>query len=351
MDDLLGQPIPRESRATCEDCAMCAPSGGAEAATLYFNPRIKCCTYVPRLPNYLVGSVLADGDAASSAGRATVEQRIDAGVGVTPLGLERSKVYELLYDNGMPAFGRAESMRCPHYVEEAGGRCGIWRHRNAVCATWFCKYERGSVGVAFWDRLRDLLMVVEADLAAWCVLESNLDETAIGASFPDARRPDASDRMGADDLDGRADPDLARKLWGNWLGREREFYRECARRIRSLSWEDVLRIAGPVVAARARIARRAFGALLHDDPPERLTAGPIQIISQGKAGARVVTYSSYDPLDLTPAVLEILPYFDGRSTIQACAQIQQDLGVQVSADLVRKLSDFEVLVPPKQTTV
>ena len=116
MDALLRASVPPETRATCDDCAMCAP-GAAEPDTLYFNPRVKCCTYLPSLANYLVGGVLEENGAGSSGGRSTVERRIDAGVGVTPIGLERSKAYGLLYQNGAPGFGHAESLRCPHYLE------------------------------------------------------------------------------------------------------------------------------------------------------------------------------------------------------------------------------------------
>jgi Fe-S-cluster containining protein len=343
MDALLGESVPPEARATCEDCAMCAPDGAAEPGTLYFSPRVKCCTYQPKLANFLVGRALEDRDSAFSAGRATLERRIDSGVGVTPLGLEPPATYGLLYEHGSAGFGRSEAMRCPHYIEE-GGRCGIWRHRNSICTTWFCKYERGAVGMAFWERLRDLLMAVEMDLAAWCVIESDLDQDALGVLFAIRRKPNERELMSATDLDGLPDLKLARKLWGNWLGREREFYQECARRVESLTWKDVLRIGGPVVAARARVARRAFEALLREKPPERLTAGPFQIVSTGHEGVRVVSYTDYDPLDLTPGVLEILPYFDGRRTSEALGAIQRELEIRVEKDLVRKLADFEILV-------
>jgi hypothetical protein len=351
MDALLGESVPPETRATCDDCAMCAPAGGAEPDTLYFNPRIKCCTYQPSLANYLAGGVLAEEDAGSSGGRATLERRIDDGVGVTPLGLERSKAYGLLYQNGAPGFGHAESLRCPHYLEEAGGRCGIWRNRNSVCATWFCKHERGAVGLAFWNRVRDLLMTVERDLAAWCVVEADLDEEARGAVFEGhPPRPGEHESLSAADLDGRADPMVARKLWGNWLGREREFYRECARRVAALSWEDVLAICGPVVGARARAARHAFEGLLRKDAPQRLIPGPLEIVSTGREGVRVTTYSDYDPLDLAPELLEVLPYFDGRPTAAARSAIRRDLGVRVDEKLVRKLVDFKILVAPGRDT-
>src|SRR5713101_9404777 len=109
MDALLGESVPPESRATCDDCAMCAPEGAAEPNTLYFSPRVKCCTYQPRLPNYLVGRALNDEDFAFSAGRATLEQRIDRGLGVTPLGIDQTAAYGLIYQHGTEAFGRAES--------------------------------------------------------------------------------------------------------------------------------------------------------------------------------------------------------------------------------------------------
>ena len=344
MDALLGESIPPETRATCEDCAMCAPEGAADEATLYFSPRVKCCTYQPRLANFLVGRALEDKDFAFSAGRATLERRIAGGVGVTPLGLETSAAYGLLYQHGSEGFGRADSMRCPHYLEEGGGRCGIWRHRNSICATWFCKHERGATGLAFWERLRDLLQAVERDLAAWCVLEAGLNADAIGALFA-FRKPEERDSLSVADLDGKADPKVARKLWGAWLGREREFYRECAGRVSPLTWEDVLRISGPVVGAHARVARQAFEALLRDELPERLTTGPFQIVSTGREGVRVVSYSGNDPLDLAPGVLDVLPFFDGRPTAEALGTIRRELGIRVEKDLVRKLADFEILVP------
>ena len=349
MDELFRASIPLETRATCDDCAMCAPEGetAADANTFYFSPRTKCCTYQPSLPNYLVGRVLEDQDFAFSAGRATVERRIDNGIGVTPLGLDHAATYLLLYEHSPGGFGRAESMRCPHYLEEGGGRCGIWRHRNSVCATWFCKYERGALGMVFWDRTRELLIAVERDLAAWCVRESDLEAEALDALFSVRRKPNEQELISADDLDGRADPGRARKLWGKWLGREREFYRECAPRVNSLTWEDVLAISGPHVAIRARLARQAFEALRSEKLPERLRVGNFEVIQTSREGVRVAAYSGADPLDLAPDVLKVLPYFDSSSTAETLRTIERDLGLQVEEDLVRRLADFQILVPVK----
>src|SRR5215470_18692050 len=81
MAELLEGPIPRESRATCDDCAMCEPEEEQKGPqSNYYDPTIKCCTYIPDLHNFLVGRILSDNDPATEWGRGTVEERIKAGV-------------------------------------------------------------------------------------------------------------------------------------------------------------------------------------------------------------------------------------------------------------------------------
>jgi hypothetical protein len=345
IDSLLAAPVPPETRATCDDCAMCAPEDQPpQESALYFSPRIKCCTYQPRLPNYLVGRALEDRDFAFSAGRETLEKRIASRVGLTPLGLEQAARYRLLYANSSAAFGRTEALGCPHYLDVAGGRCGIWRHRNSVCATWFCKHERGAVGMAFWERLRDLLTAIESSLATWCVLESDLDPKALELVF---RPPGKRESLTPEDLDDKPDPRSDAGLWGNWHGREREFYLECAHRVGLLEWGEVERIGGAQIAALARVTRNAFERLGSDDLPERLIPGKFELLSITGDAVRVATYRGADPLDLDPAILEMLPHFDGRPTPEVLRTIEEDLGLRVERDLILRLADFEILVPPR----
>lgn len=347
-DALLASPVPAETRATCEDCAMCAPGGEhPEGNAQYFSPRVKCCSYLPRLPNYLVGRALEESDLAFSAGRATLEKRIDDGIGVSPLGLLQSPRIMLLYRNTPSAFGRSQALRCPHFLDEGGGRCGIWRSRNSVCATWFCKHERGAGGMTFWNRFRDLLMAIEKSLAVWCVLESDLDSAALELLYRTSESADRGGALTTDELDERVPAD-ARWIWGGWYGREREFYRECARRVDALEWSEVLRIAGPEVALLARLTRDAFDRLRDEDLPERLVPGKLQIMSTGMDAVRVVGYLGSDPLDLDPDVMAILPHFDGRRTSEVLASLESEEGVRVEKNLLRKLADFEILVSPER---
>ena len=87
---MVAGPVPEEKLATCDSCVMCRPAvSTGPARVAYFDDTTKCCTFQPKLPNFLVGAMLEDESAAFAPGRASIEKRIDEREGVTPLALER----------------------------------------------------------------------------------------------------------------------------------------------------------------------------------------------------------------------------------------------------------------------
>jgi hypothetical protein len=341
MDELLGAPIPTESDATCDDCAMCAENGDQKQASgIFFDPHVKCCSYVPKLPNYLVGRVFSDETTGTEAGRASMAKRVETGVGVTPLGLDQPLAFKLMYDRaGSTAFGQSSTLICPHFVDEDGGRCGIWAHRGVVCATWFCKFVRGATGRDFWADLKNLLSAVERTLCYWCVLQLDVESETL------RRLVSPSIPMDGPALDGIADPVAYRALWGTWLGREKEFYQDCARLVEALCWQDIVSIGGSELKLRAQVAKDAYHKLTSDELPARLKLGPFQIVKMDQDSSSVVSYSQIDPLELPRALLEVLPYFDGRPTHQAIADVSAAEGLNLHPQLILKLTDFGLLVP------
>jgi hypothetical protein len=344
--ELLQGPIPKESRATCDDCAMCAHGEEQRGPqTDYFDPVIKCCSYVPVLHNFLVGRILSDDDTGAGPGRRTVLKRINDGVAVTPLGLNHPPVFSLLYASSNGAFGRSRNLRCPHYLEDTG-RCGVWRHRESTCATWFCKHVRGSVGYAFWHQsLHQLLMSVENDLARWSVLELGLGNDALRQILANESKSQ-SDAVTGEAIDNRVDRESYERLWGNWFGNEVEFFVECSKLVNPLSWKDVLAVTGPEVRAWSRLTQDAYRDLTSNDIPSSLKAGQMHLVRITRDVARVSTYSAFDPLDIPTAVMESLHYFDGRPTDDALALIAAEKGIRLDPSLVRKMVDFGLLVPP-----
>jgi hypothetical protein len=344
IGEWLTDPLPRETHATCDRCAMCAGDGQAGTDRVFFDRAIKCCTYLPRIPNFLAGRILTDESDELAQGRATIDQRITAGVAVTPFGLGIPAPYQLLYRNAEAFFGRAEGLRCPHYVVE-GGRCGIWRHREATCATWFCKHEHGATGQMFWAAIRELLRGIEHDLAAWCVLALVHDDRVLAAL---AVADQAQGRLDAYALDGLQNPDAHRELWGHWAGRAREFFVEAGRLVDPLHWNDVLEICGPAVRVQAAAVRAAHRQLVDRSIPKILRVGRYEVVRGSPDGSTLRTYSDFDPLHVPQRLLDALPFFDGRQTADACEAISRERGVVLTSTQLREFIDFRILLPERQ---
>jgi hypothetical protein len=338
MDAHLGGHIPEETRATCSNCAM-APTRGEPMGPGQFDPTTKCCTYVPRLPNFLVGAVLADEDPANTPGRATIEGRVIAGVGVTPLGLARPPAWDLVYRHGVvrsdTAFGRTRSLRCPHFLPD--GRCGIWKHRDGVCATWYCRNDRGAVGFAFWEALGAYLGVLERALAYDAVLAMGLDGPALDHLV------DGPPPVDGPALDGRQSLGARRRIWGHWVEHEREMYVATAARVERMNWSEVRRAAGPLGEAHGLVVVRAWEALVWASTPARLRLTRLGSVDIGPETTAIVTHRAYDPIEVPSKLLPLLARFDGRPAEIVRAELARE-GAPVDAAVVQRLVDWGVLV-------
>lgn len=339
--DLLPADIPEETLATCDNCAMLTEQAATSATGISFRPETKCCTYLPELANFQVGGILRDQDPASQEGRETVEERISRGVGVTPLGLKQDRRFLALYGASRNAFGRNLTLRCPHLLKD--GRCGVWQNRESTCATWFCKHRRGATGFAFWNALRGLLKSVEQSLALWCVLKVGISPDCLNQLFP-TQRGSKPGEISAEELDQDSPGPAQKVLWGDWLGREKEFYFACAALVDPLDWAGVCAIGGPEITARSQIVTEAFKQLTSSNIPPRLVAGEWRLVQITPAAATVRSYSDFDPVKMSRALYEVLPFFDGRPLEEVQQDIKSAKGITISLDLLRRLVDYKVLI-------
>ncbi len=344
IDGILDGPIPNESQATCNNCAMLPDENeGQDDSSYYFNPKTKCCTYMPDLHNFLIGRILLDEDPSFSKGRASVEARINTGFGVTPLGLAQTQMYSLLYRNVTDVFGRSKEMLCPHYIDEEGGRCGIWKHRESVCVTWFCKFESGVTGKIFWANLLGLLSFIEKNISLWCVIQLDVGTDAMQAVLPVFKKA-KTENPTTQELNGVSDEKQHRRHWGTWFGRETEFYKECALLANNLTWSDIERICGPELQIHKRLLQDAYQKLVSNEIPERLRVGKFQLTGTKQGGFTALTYSGYDIMSLSQSVIGVLLYFDGRPVTEVLDEIVDKENLRVSPSLLRKLVDFGMLV-------
>jgi hypothetical protein len=330
---LLDAPIPEETEATCDRCVMVSTLPG-----IGFHPESKCCTYTPELHNFLVGAMLDE----PGEGATTVRARLERKIAVSPLGLHRPRTHLVLYDDGGPAmFGRTRAMRCPHHLDD--GRCGVWRHREATCTTWFCKFSRGQTGQRFWHALHRLLATVERNLAWWCLQELGFPAQSLEVLLRDREASQLkAQRLQASELDGLP-PGGYRAIWGDWVGREEALFRECARLVAALSWAEVLGHCGATARTAAAIVRLRHAELLSEALPERLVAGAFRVLGFSTDTCRIVAYSEHDPVDIPSALLEVLPCFDGRPIDEVITDLASR-GIEIEPEYLARLVDVGVLV-------
>lgn len=329
LSQLLGGTLPEEQVATCSRCAMqtdSVPEG------YRFRSDAKCCTYVPALPNFLLGAALRE--LPPGAARAGLERRLADPAACTPHGLDVGEDDRARYQAIVAAetFGRDPDLRCPHYLDEAGGLCGIWRHRNGVCATWFCKHDRGAAGQRFWNAAEVLLALVERELSHWCACQLLYHGAPPGSAEDDDELPE----------------------WSAWAPHAREYYLRAAAMVDELSWSEVQVITGPELtplAARLQAAYAELQPAPRAQPLVQLRGRAVQlsealrISHRGPARTRVVSYSDSDPIDLPSELVAVLPRFDGRPTEVVRAELAAE-GMVLTDELLARLVDFAVLESP-----
>ena len=360
--DILSQPIPNETKATCMDCPMCTPQNRTTAAhDVVFNAKTKCCTYHPDLPNFLVGKILKDTQSSSDEGPNRLRSRLRAPAVIRPQGVFPSLQEAAKNWLWNPGFGHDESMLCPYFLQEQGGVCGIWMHRNARCATWYCKHTRGAIGLGFWRTLKELLTAVEQHLSIWCVHSLEAGSLRFRELFPPPGIPNLElfqqqqafyhrTSLPRDMISDAEAFHLKHEMWGPWLGREALFFRECSSAVASLDWAQVAAIGKEFLVHHADRLRQAFSAMVSGQIPSVLKPASYRSAALSPGMVRVWGYSFYDPLDLSADVLDALLYFDGRTTESAIAWIAENTNVQLTKELVRKLCDYGILEASRDNT-
>lgn len=343
LPDLFDAEAPREEKATCESCAMCPPAGavtGDDGAVAYFRPDAKCCTYHPILPNYLAGAILADDRPDMAEGKRRIREKIDMRTGVSPMWVAPSRKVDVLYRaTQKTAYGRSLTLLCP-YFEREKLNCTIWRHRDSVCTTYFCKYVRGADGQAFWQALRWSMIWVEAALSGRAARS-----LIPGHSEP---RPSAGN-MTVEELEDRPPKESTyAALWGEWAGREEDFYVRCFEHVKSIGREgfrEILR--DPEAAGRLENLAERREAMLRPVLPGRLVPNPRMKTTETGDGVLVMSYSQYEPLLLTPDLFEVVRLFgEGGAVAEVRARLARDHGVELPDGLLEGLYQFRVLVAP-----
>ncbi len=334
LPEFFDQQAPEETRATCESCAMCNKTEGAIPSSILFRPDVKCCSYHPKLPSFLIGAILAEG----GEGARRIDAKIARRVGVTPQWISAPQKFLVLYEGARESsFGRSTALICPYFEQ---GRCTVWKNREAVCATYFCKYEQGAVGKAFWTNMRAYLN--------WT--ERALTEHAVKVIAPELIEPQiARLKLSIEDLEDRPpSEETYSACWGAWKGREKDLYAASHQVIAELSRDDYERI---VHQDRGRELFADVLALYKDvhEPKlaERLVVNPEMKKLHFANGVAVTTYSIYDTLFLADPLLSVLEKLRADETLkEGLARLDRDEDIRIEESLLLMLQQHRILVVP-----
>jgi len=288
---------------------MChKPGEPAIPGVEYFRPDVKCCSYYPKLPNYLIGGLLADTNPALEEGRRRIRERIRNRVAVTPQALFTPKRYNLLHKYGMPqSYGRVSSMLCPYYIKE-GGLCSIWKFRDAVCSTYFCKTMAGKEGAKFWKVMRAYLNQTQETLSWYALHKMNWDVESIWDYLNELD----SASLQAEDLDETPPPDANyAKIWKEWVGREEEFYIECYNLVTKLTREDFDRISGINEKVIMLWLKEKYNNVMHPQIPSVLQKNPDMKIYPMSDGSTYAIRTDVGFFTILPALHDVVNLFDG----------------------------------------
>ncbi len=257
-EDVLYFRVDPEKGSSCFDCPQVKAHG--------FHPVTRCCSYIPRIPNFLLGFALMDENTKPTAQTFVGSGfTIPEGSQVSPAQMEQS----IGFLSGELPHG---TVVCP-LLDRDSKKCRVYAFRNGVCSTFFCRHDQGEVGAEFWESLTDLVTQVETALAQWALEQSGFD---LGRYFE--RFEGFQDSMDActDAVSGTWSESARRTLFAEWYGREEELFLSCAEAIIKHK-KNLFEIAGQQrlrqtpgydAAQRQRLGRRFPAHLIAEALPE-----------------------------------------------------------------------------------
>lgn len=201
----------RETKATCGQCNWSA-----------YQPTLKCCTYEPYLPNFLVGSMF-ESASTSKAALAALREKIEKRRYSLPIGMTASVRYQVNFNHREESdFGNRADWLCPYYNREQNN-CGIWKNRGAVCTTYFCQSSYDVMGMEFWKQMNDYLTYVEMAMMEEILVHLDFSPRQISECLQFLNRHEASaTEMKTDTLTEAR----ARKLWNGYFDEQEDFFRK-----------------------------------------------------------------------------------------------------------------------------
>jgi hypothetical protein len=343
--------VPEENFATCFNCSMAYNEENKKdnQGRLTFAVDRKCCTFYPNIPNYLIGGILSDKDPLMDEGKKRIRERIKNGRGVSPLGIFAPKLYTLKYTNRTnSSFGNSGNLLCPYFEKSTGG-CTVWKYREGVCSTWFCKTSTGQAGKDFYNTLNSYLNFIQGALIKYVAHQINVPYLRHLVQAQDTSNLDYTKNISAEELDGLPVSENERKsTWGLWYEKEEDFFIKCYQLTTNLSTEQFKTITGieqQILLKDLEISRTRMIRL-----PDKLKKSQEIFFEKTAEGNYLITLKTnvevFAPQLELPAF--VLDSFDGiKTTNEVNKQLNKVAGIELDNEILLTLFQHGILVETK----
>ena len=172
--ELLNFPM-IEKRA---DCSKCSLAEGRSPDKRAYLPHLKCCTFHPFKPNYVLGQILLDKNIPVEV-KLRIETKIEELDFAIPIGMLAPLNFQLDFSKRKAGdFGNRADWLCPYYDTQKNN-CGVWDYRTSVCTSFHCLSSYGKLGFEFWEKLEDFMSYLEMTLMEEILLELNFTSLQI----------------------------------------------------------------------------------------------------------------------------------------------------------------------------
>jgi hypothetical protein len=280
-------------------------------------------------------------DPETITGREMLRERIRGKRGIFPQGIFPDKKYRLLYEFGRKyGFGKSSLLRCPYYIQ-GKYNCALWKYRESICATWFCKYAAGEAGKIFWDDMRDLFKLIQEKLTEQAIRD-------LGLPFILPYGDD--EHLAVEDLDDLPlNPAEYRRRWQQWEGREEEFYIRCYEIVCQMEVSLFNRLLGEEFSGQSHILEEKY--LNMTTLPDHLEINPaidLEEVIPGYCRLRLKSYIERNDtvitfaFDVPKSVID--GFREGKITERVFEDLEYEKGIQLGKDLVVSLFQHGILI-------
>lgn len=227
---------PQETKADCDNCSMSRPRYSGPHP---YREDLKCCTFHPFIPNYMVGALLSDENAV--AAHQVFKGKIERREYALPIGMVAPVAYQVPFNNRAEGeFGQREDWLCPYYNREKNN-CNVWRNRGVVCTTFFCQSSYGGMGLEFWNKMNDYLWYVELALLEEALTMLDFSPRQVMELLDYHNRQKGSKA----EMQSKFLPEKkARELWNGYFDDQEGFYKKSFDIVSNLDKKDFHELLG-----------------------------------------------------------------------------------------------------------